>query len=729
MKATETPFVTFMQKTTQFIIPIYQRTYSWTHDQCNQLWDDILRASVSDSINGHFIGSIVYISQGLYEVSSVPQVHVIDGQQRLTTLSIMLSALGKIMDEKNVEGEINKKKIDNYYLFNREEEGEKYFKLILTQKDKETFINLIQDRESPAEYSHQIMDNYNFFLEKIRNSDIDVEKIYQGICKLMIVSISLDRTSDDPQLIFESLNSTGLKLSQADLIRNFVLMGLDQELQKDIYENFWHPMEKRFSSMDDSKYFDRFMRDYLTVKTGQLPNIGQVYESFKEFWIRSKETSIHELMDEVTRHSKYYSNLIFARFDEPEISEIAKNINTLKVDVVYPFLLEILEDYKNKIISKSELIEIMELAESYVFRRAICEVPPNSLNKTFANLTKEIDKENYLESLKAAFINKKTYKRFPTDDEFKQSFVIKNVYNYRSRHYLLDRLENFEHKEPINTGEYTIEHIMPQNPNLLPEWRDELGENWQEIHNEFLHTIGNLTLTGYNPELSDRPFIEKRDMKGGFADSHLRLNHSMANLEHWNKEEIQKRGLEIANLALTIWNAPNLPNDILEKYQEIEEIEDDEVDEDEAEKKTWANRVERAKPEIRVLIEEIISDIKQKLNAVGESHGKWYYIYAQEPREAKNLFAVILCGISTANLCFRINPNSFSQNSEMIRTVKGFFFPDGSERRISIKKDNSNQIMEYLTHSITATKEYAESEKNKHSQAGFKAWETRKNKN
>ena len=172
MKATETPFVTFMQKTTQFIIPIYQRTYCWTH---NQLWDDILRASVSDSINGHFIGSIVYISQGLYEVSSVPQVHVIDGQQRLTTLSIMLSALGKIMDEKNVEGEINKKKIDNYYLFNREEEGEKYFKLILTQKDKETFINLIQDRESPAVYYHKIMDNYNFFLEKIINSELDVE--------------------------------------------------------------------------------------------------------------------------------------------------------------------------------------------------------------------------------------------------------------------------------------------------------------------------------------------------------------------------------------------------------------------------------------------------------------------------------------------------------------------------------------------------------------------------
>ena len=267
MKASETPFVSFMQKTIQFSIPIYQRTYSWTSEQCTQLWNDIINAGKDDTINGHFIGSIVYISEGLYQVVSVPEVIVIDGQQRITTLSLLLSALGKILDEQKSESEISSKKINNYYLFNIEEDDEKRYKLLLTQRDKNTFIDLIEGREPPADYSPQIVGNYNFFLDKIRNSELSPEQIYRGICKLMIVSISLDRTSDDPQLIFESLNSTGLKLSQADLIRNFVLMGLKKTVQKDIYHNYWYPMEQRFASMEDSKYFDRFMRDYLTVKT------------------------------------------------------------------------------------------------------------------------------------------------------------------------------------------------------------------------------------------------------------------------------------------------------------------------------------------------------------------------------------------------------------------------------------------------------------------------------
>ena len=704
MKATETPFISFMQKTTQFSIPIYQRTYSWTNDQCTQLWNDIVNAGKDDSVNGHFIGSIVYISEGLYEVSSVPEVIVIDGQQRLTTLSLFLSALGKILDEQGIESEISNKKIKNYYLFNREEEDEKRYKLILTQRDKNTFIDLIEGRDPPEDYSPQIVENYNFFLEKIRNSDLSPEQIYKGICKLMIVSISLDRTSDDPQLIFESLNSTGLKLSQADLIRNFVLMGLEKSLQKDIYHNYWYPMEQRFATMDDSKYFDRFMRDYLTVKTGQLPNIGQVYESFKKYWITVRDIPVEKLMGDVIQYSKYYANLVFADFEDSDVSKIAKNINTLKVEVVYPFLLEVLEDYKNQTISKSELIEIMKIAESYVFRRAICGVPTNSLNKTFANLTKEIDKDDYLTSLKASFINKKTYKRFPNDDEFKREFVLKNVYNFRSRPYLFNKLENYEHKEPVDTiSEYSVEHIMPQNPNLLPEWRQDLGENWNEVQNEFLHTIGNLTLTGYNSELSDRPFLEKRDMKGGFADSHLKLNNSLATLEHWNKEEIIKRGKDLAELASQIWSAPKLSDEILEKYQSIEEVTDDDEDEEESERKKWAQILDYAKPENKQLVEDTISKIKEKFNCIGDPYAKWYWLYTKEPQEMENCFAVITCGVGTANICIRVDSETFSYEDELIRTVKGFFFPEGHERRISVKSDTVDKILKYLEHSVKVT--------------------------
>jgi uncharacterized protein with ParB-like and HNH nuclease domain len=704
MKATETPFISFMQKTTQFSIPIYQRTYSWTNDQCTQLWNDIVNAGKNDSVNGHFIGSIVYISEGLYEVSSVPEVIVIDGQQRMTTLSLFLSALGKIVDEQGTESEISSKKINNYYLFNREEEDEKRYKLILTQRDKNTFIDLIEGRDPPEDYSPQIVKNYNFFLEKIRHSELTPEQIYKGICKLMIVSISLDRTSDDPQLIFESLNSTGLKLSQADLIRNFVLMGLEKVLQKDIYHNYWYPMEQRFATMDDSKYFDRFMRDYLTIKTGQIPNKGQVYESFKRYWVTVKDTPIEKLMDDVIRFSKYYANLIFANFESPDVSKIAKNINTLKVEVVYPFLLEVLEDYKNQVISKSELIEIMKLAESYVFRRAVCDVPTSSLNKTFANLTKEIDKDDYLTSLKASFINKKTYKRFPNDDEFKREFVLKNVYNFRIRPYLFNKLENHEHKEPIDTiSEYTVEHIMPQNPNLLPEWRQDLGENWNEVQNEFLHTIGNLTLTGYNSELSDRPFLEKRDMKGGFADSHLKLNNSLATLEHWNKEEIVKRGKDLSELASQIWSAPKLSDEILEKYQSIEEVTNDDEDEEESERKKWAQILDYAKPENKQLVDDTISKIKEKFNCIGDPYAKWYWLYTKEPQEMKNCFAVITCGVGTANICMRVDSETFSYEDELIRTVKGFFFPEGHERRISIKLDTVDNILKYLEHSVKVT--------------------------
>jgi len=707
MKAGELQFLSFIEPKGQFTIPIYQRTYSWTKDQCNQLWNDIIKVSKDDSVKGHFIGSIVYVAEGIYEHSSVTGMVVIDGQQRLTTLSLLLSALSKVIDEKEKESEITSEEINEDYLFNRLKKGEEKYKLILTYKDKDTFINLIEGRDPPKEYSSQIVENHKFFLEKIRNSEISLDQIFKGIRKLMIVSISLDRTSDDPQLIFESLNSTGLKLSQADLIRNYVLMGLETELQKKIYHDYWYPMEQRFANMDDSKYFDRFMRDYLTVKTGQLPNIGQVYESFKRYWVTVKDTPIEELMDDVTRFSKYYANLIFADFEDSEISKIAKDINTLKVDVVYPFLLEALEDHKNQTLSKSELIEVMKLSESYVFRRAICGVPPNSLNKTFSNLTKEINKEDYITSLKASLINKKTYKRFPNDDEFKREFVLKNVYNFRSRPYLFNKLENHEHKEPIDTvSEYSVEHIMPQNPNLSSEWREELGDNWQEIHNEFLHTIGNLTLTGYNSELSDHPFLEKRNMKGGFADSHLKLNNSIATLEHWNKDEIIKRGKELSELACEIWFAPKLSDEVLEKYQSIEEVENDDEDEEESETKKWAEIIDYAKPETKELVEDTISKIKEKFNCIGDPYAKWYWLYTKEPQEMENCFAVIQCGVGTANICIHVDSETFSHEDELIRTVKGFFFTkkENSERRISIKPENIEKILTYLEHSVKITK-------------------------
>lgn len=566
MKAVETNLLKFLQGTKQFIIPIYQRKYSWTINQCRQLWNDIVRAAEDEEVKGHFVGSIVYIERGLYQISSVPQLLVIDGQQRMTTLTLFLLALGKAIEESGQTWDITKKKIMNYYLVNNEEDGDLYHKLILTKSDKGTLINLVLDKKLPEEYSVRVMENFNFFLESIKNSGIDLNKLNKGISKLIVVDISLDRDHDNPQLIFESLNSTGLDLSQADLIRNFVLMRLEPKEQTDLYTEYWYPMERSFGNLNDSAIFDRFMRDYLTVKTGKIPNIQDVYSVFKDYVYQQDGQSVHEIVADIYRFSKYFVYLAFQTEKDKGINQVLEDINTLKVDVSYPFLLEIYDDYVQESLPKEDFISILKLVEAYVFRRAICGVPTNSLNKTFATISKEIDKSNYLESTIVAFLNKDSHRRFPKNEEFINELTVKDVYNFRTRNYLLRKLENFNRKEIVDIESYTIEHIMPQNPNLSVEWRQDLGTDWEEIQNTYLHTLGNLTLTRYNSELSDKPFTVKRDMDGGFADSPLRLNRGLGKLSVWNKDEITKRARSLADQAVKVWEYPNISDETLLKY-------------------------------------------------------------------------------------------------------------------------------------------------------------------
>lgn len=560
MKATEVNFLKFLKQPNQFVIPIYQRTYSWTLKQCQQLWQDILRAADED-ISGHFIGSVVYIEGSLYQVASVPQLLVIDGQQRLTTLSLLLTALGKAIGESGTQLETTRKKIESYFLFNNEEEGEERYKLLLTQSDRDTFIRLIEDRELPAEPSNRIIENYQYFESQLRKQDTDLSSIYRGVSKLIIVNISLERDRDNPQLIFESLNSTGLDLSQADLIRNYVLMGLQPKEQEKIYKNYWYPMEQLFDQDTQPGQFDRFMRDYLTLKSrsGAIPNIGDVYNSFKSHLERSKGISVTELMADVYRYSKHYAKLAFGQEADVDIRQALADINTLKVEVAYPFLLEVYEDFSQGVIQKDEFIRILRLVESYVFRRAVCGIGTNSMNKTFATLSREVDRDHYLESIQVAFVRKDSYKRFPDDQEFRRELVVKDIYNFRSRLYLLRKLENYHRpKELVDPENFTIEHILPQNPKLSEEWQTELGDNWKDIQARYLHTIGNLTLTQYNPEYGDRPFNEKRDMEGGFKVSPLYLNQRLAQLAQWTESEIKDRAAELASWAVEIWKYPDV---------------------------------------------------------------------------------------------------------------------------------------------------------------------------
>ncbi|OOE58615.1 hypothetical protein BZG13_06345 [Salinivibrio sp. ML323] len=568
MKATEAKMLDFLKKSPQFIIPIYQRTYSWTEPQCRQLWDDVLRAGTNDAISAHFIGSIVYIEQGLYQVSSQSPLLVIDGQQRLTTAMLMIEALCRHLgDDEPIEG-FSAKKLRNYYLLNPLEEGERGFKLLLTETDKESLLALFRQKPLPPEGSLRIKENFEWFEQRVKRLD-DLGPLCRGLAKLMIVDIALSRDQDNPQLIFESMNSTGRELSQADLIRNFVLMGLEPEHQRQLYQDHWRPMELDFGQEGYGAHFDWFMRHYLTVRTGEIPKIGDVYEAFKAFARAPKqvERGVDALVAEIHAFSGYYCAMALGKESDKLLAEAFRDLRELKVDVAYPFLLELYEDYKASLLQREDFAAAVRLVEGYVFRRAVCAIPTNSLNKTFATFGRALKKDRYLESIQAHLLNLPSYRRFPRDEEFRRELMTRDLYNFRSRSYWLRRLENHDRKERVPVDEYTIEHILPQNENLSPEWQHALGEDWQRIQETWLHTLGNLTLTGYNAEYSDRPFAAKRDMKGGFKESPLRVNQGLGALETWNETTIKERAERLATVAANVWQAPRLSEDVLSAYR------------------------------------------------------------------------------------------------------------------------------------------------------------------
>jgi uncharacterized protein with ParB-like and HNH nuclease domain/predicted transport protein len=567
MKATEAKLLEFLKKSPQFVIPIYQRTYSWSERECRQLWDDILRTGRNDNVSAHFVGSIVYVEKGLYSVSSQSPLLVIDGQQRLTTVTLIIEALSRSLgDSEPLEG-FSAKKLRHYYLLNPLEDGDRKYKLLLSQTDKTSLIALVDQQTKPTDYSIRIEANFDFFKKRVADAKDEIEALCKGLAKLVIVDISLSRDQDNPQLIFESLNSTGRELSQADLIRNFILMGLEPKLQAKLYEQYWRPMEVDFGQEAYTTHFDSFMRHYLTVKTGELPNVRQVYEAFKQYARSSQVTSIEALVADIRAFAGYYCAMALGAESDRDLKMSFHDIRELKVDVAYPFFLELYHDYATQTLTKAELLQAVRLVESYVFRRAVCGIPTNSLNKTFATFTRGVKKDRYLESIEANFMLLPSYRRFPTDDEFKRDLQTKDLYNFRSRSYWLRRLENHDRKERVSVDEYTIEHIMPQNEHLSAQWRAELGSDWERIQKTYLHTLGNLTLTGYNSEYSDRPFNEKQTMKGGFVESPLRLNQGLGTLPQWNEDAIGQRADKLATQALKVWDAPKLAPNILEVYK------------------------------------------------------------------------------------------------------------------------------------------------------------------
>jgi uncharacterized protein with ParB-like and HNH nuclease domain/predicted transport protein len=567
MKATEAKLLEFLKKSPQFVIPIYQRTYSWTERECLQLWNDILRTGNNEKISAHFVGSIVYVEKGLYQVSSQSPLLVIDGQQRLTTVTLLIEALSRALGSEEPLDGFSSKKLRNYYLLNPLEDGERRYKLVLSQTDKTSLKALLDQQLKPHDHSLRVEGNFALFQEWVTALKGDLLPLCKGLAKLVIVDISLNRDQDNPQLIFESLNSTGRELSQADLIRNFILMGLEPQLQTKLYEQFWRPMEVEFGQEGYTIHFDSFMRHYLTVKTGEIPNVREVYEAFKQYARSSKVTGVEALVADIRTFAGYYCAMALGSEQDPELKTAFHDIRELKVDVAFPFLLELYHDYVRQVLTKSELLHAARLVESYVFRRAVCGIPTNSMNKTFATFARPLKKDRYLESIQATFLLLPSYRRFPADDEFRRDLQLKDLYNFRSRSYWLRRLENHDRKERVSVDEYTIEHIMPQNEKLPAQWQIELGPDWKRVWQTYLHTLGNLTLTGYNSEYSDRSFADKRDMKGGFAESPLRLNQALGKLEHWTEENIRLRSERLAAQATSVWPVPVVEAALLDAYK------------------------------------------------------------------------------------------------------------------------------------------------------------------
>ena len=566
MQAGETTLNKLLNTSRQFIVPIFQRNYSWQKSQYEQLWFDILRASKFKEKQNHFIGSIVYIDMGT-PAGRPQQLLLIDGQQRLTTISILLCAIKDYVQKFNLETNlINLAKIRNQFLYNSDEIDEDRYKLLLNVQDKETYIKLIDNTiftvNKPAT---NIIKCYEFFYERIEDfikQYGQIDEIYAGIFKLSLVSISLDKDSDNPQMIFESMNSTGKDLSQTDLLRNYLLMDLTPEKQTRLYKTYWKSMEELFGEdiyKNDVNKFDYFIRDFLTLKsdTGHICKINNVYENFKRYYLDNNCEKFAVLKDLFT-YAKYYACIDLLQENDDELKLYWQEFKKLDSHVVYPFLLKLYDDYSCQILIKEDFKKILQVVISYLWRRAICEIPTNSLSKTFATLYQAVDKDDYVNSIIKAFVFKSSYKRFSSDYEVREKLQTKDIYHFRLRKYLLEALENYYHKEPIdlNTANYTIEHIMPQNIEHNLSWQQMLGENWQEVHSLYLHTLGNLTITGYNAEMSNKSFGEKVNGESGFKHSHLKLNESIVQCDVWNKKAIQRRTNILTDIILKIWKYP-----------------------------------------------------------------------------------------------------------------------------------------------------------------------------
>lgn len=558
MKGSEAKMTGFMEGADKrFVIPVYQRKYDWKYDNCRQLYED-LKKIVLDGRSSHFFGSIV---SAVVPNGSKIEYHIIDGQQRLTTITLLLLAVRNLIAQGKVttpDGKLDEQ-ISQRFLVSPWASEDDRIKLRPVKSDRDALAKLFGDEED-YERSSNLTINYLFFYEMVAKEEMPVADLYAAIGKLEIISITLDQ-GDNAQLIFESLNSTGLALTEGDKIRNYVLMGLPAQNQTKYYDTYWAKIEK-CTANDVSG----FVRDYLSIKQQVTPTVSNVYQSFKSF-SETAALPVDVLLTDLLRYARFFKKLLTCKsgLNEQKLDDCLYRLMRLEIVVTRPFLMEVLRLHQDGKITTDDVSDIFFITENYLFRRNICEVPTNALNKIFLNLNKEIIRydnttDNYVAKFIYALLSKKESGRFPDDAEFTSALAEKQVYQMRGKYkaYLFERFENYgtiETKDVythLDNNVYTIEHIMPQH--LTPAWTESLGANAAEIHETWLHRLANLTLTGYNPNLSNNTFVEKRDAKeGGYKVSGLKMNQKIATKSTWGLPE---RNEEMVKLAMEIWACP-----------------------------------------------------------------------------------------------------------------------------------------------------------------------------
>lgn len=550
MQVQQLPIYQFLEGSGKsFVIPVYQRDYAWTKINCQKLWNDLIDLN-NNSRSDHFLGTLVTIGSGFQEYT------VIDGQQRLTTVSLLLKALHKFLEKKEDKNEEEIVLIEQLldFLINKySKEQHKRIRLKPNKQDKEFFENLFE-KSNNLDVDSNIINNYNFFLDKISSNILTPKQIFDSFRKLKIVLIDLVRGQDDPQLIFESLNSTGVDLTSGDLIRNYILMDLEPVEQEKLYKQYWIEIEKLSGNIAE------FIRNYLIFKQRTWVKKADVYSVFKDYALNNfkqdKEAILKNLLDFAELFSWFVQ---IKEYKDLEINKKLARLNKLEFTICYPYLFDIFNDVKLGNINEKNIVEILTIIESYAFRKILVDNTTQGLNKMFITLSKEIKKEDswkeeYVNILNYILLEKRVSQRFPNNEEFENTLINKEVYKLqaKNKNFLLESLENYDSAYPLNIDKLTVEHIMPQT--LTKEWKNKLGGNWQEIYNKYLHTLGNLSLTAKNSELSNNSLESKQQID--FQTSKLKLNYKLENQTNWNEEIILERAKSLIKNAEEIWPYP-----------------------------------------------------------------------------------------------------------------------------------------------------------------------------